>query len=52
MVYHFDADGKITKSGYEISSCGSYPYTIREDKIKIGRMMTCIMLCQMHAIRK
>ena len=37
MVYHFDADGKITKSGYEISPCGSFPYAIRDNKIKIDK---------------
>lgn len=42
MVYHFDADGKITKSGYEISPCGSYPYTILEDKIKIENQIFTI----------
>ena len=42
MVYHFDADCKITKSGYEISPCGSYPYTIQEDKIKIENQIFTI----------
>ena len=42
LVYHFDADGKITKSGYEISPCGSYPYTILEDKIKIENQIFTI----------
>lgn len=42
MVYHFDADGKITKSGYEISPCGSYPYTIQKDKIKIENQIFTI----------
>ncbi|MQN14750.1 hypothetical protein [Segatella copri] len=42
MVYHIDADGKITKSGYEISPCGSYPYTIQEDKIKIENQIFTI----------
>ena len=42
MVYHFDADGKITKSGYEISPCGSYPYTIKDDEIKIENQIFTI----------
>ena len=42
MVYHFDADGKITKSGYEISPCGSYPYAIQDNKIKIDKQIFSI----------
>jgi len=42
MVYHFDADGKITKSGYEISPCGSFPYAIQDNKIKIDKQIFTI----------
>ena len=42
MVYHFDADGKITKSGYEISPCGSFPYAIQGNKIKIDKQIFTI----------
>lgn len=35
MVYHFDEGGKLVHGEYEISPCGSYPYTIKDDEIKI-----------------
>lgn len=34
-VNHFDEDGKVTESKYEITPCGKYPYAVKGDEIKI-----------------
>ena len=42
MVYHFDEAGKLVHGEYEISPCGSYPYTIKDDEIKIENQIFTI----------
>ena len=42
MVYHFDEGGKLVHGEYEISPCGSYPYTIKDDEIKIENQIFTI----------
>lgn len=34
-VTYFDANGKVVKTQYEVNPCGSYPYAVADDKIKI-----------------